>query len=293
MNRTAGIKPLINIDNTFLGEIKQSILLFDLIGIPSLDAFVFHHRLKKHKPNCEHAPIINELLYLQENDLVFSTKIRSVTLKSGKDYSDLNKEFEYLHKIYDDESVGIDLRLEAGARINALILNNENAERDFDSIPLIKNLSLKIDNQVSKIDVVNLIIEHMPIPDDQTPWENILEFKNNPDNKGKMAGLRLWVNKSLKSKYSISELKDELEYLTYQYTKRLEIHKIKYNSGLLQTFVVGSAELLENTVKLKFSNIAKGLFSATNSKADLLNLELTAPGNELSYIYQANKTFNK
>ena len=39
-----------------------------------------------------------------------------------------------------------------------------------------------------------------------------------------------------------------------------------YHSGTLQPIVVGTAELIENAARLKFSNLAKGLFSAHQEK---------------------------
>ena len=131
----------------------------------------------------------------------------------------------------------------------------------------------------------------MPVLDDSTPWEKVVEFKGDPDNVGKFAGLKVWMNKAISSGASISEIKDELDYLLYQYRKSLELHKIKYHLGTLQRIVVGTAELIENAARLKFSNIAKGLFSAHQEKVDLLQAELTAPGKEIAYIYQAQKTF--
>jgi len=60
---------------------------------------------------------------------------------------------------------------------------------------------------------------------------------------------------------------------------------------MFQALVVGTAELIENAAKLQFSKIAKGLFQASQLKAELLNAELTAPGKELAYIYKAKEHF--
>ncbi len=126
----------------------------------------------------------------------------------------------------------------------------------------------------------------------RTPWESIFEFKSNPDNVGKFYMLKTWINKTTKSNLSVSEVKDELESLLYQYRKSLEQHNIKYKSGILQSLILGTSELLENAFWLKFSKIAKGLFSAQKEKADLLSLELSATGKDLAYIYEASKKFS-
>ncbi|MFM2224698.1 MAG: hypothetical protein RJA07_900 [Bacteroidota bacterium] len=288
--RTAGIKPPSTFDDKLLGSLKQAILLFDLVGIPSLGNAINHFRTV-HKSNCSHWYIVDELDFLCEKGYLFDSMDRGgTTLKNDADVSAINKEFIQLSDIV-CKSNDNELAMEAAARLSSLMLNNEISNNDFFSIPLIKRLILTEDHSLTKTDVINLIIEKMPIPDYETPWSNIFEFKSNPDNKGQFAGLRTWVNKSAISNLTAHEIKDELEFLLYRYQKSLELHKIKFNSGILQTLVVGSAELVENVIKLKFSNIAKGLFSAQQTYAELLNVELTAPGNELAYIYKANRSF--
>jgi hypothetical protein len=135
------------------------------------------------------------------------------------------------------------------------------------------------------------VIEKIPIPKENTPWEKIWDFKNDSDNIGKMSGMRTWINSVVKTSLTTSEIKDELEYKLYQYRTSLELHKIEYESGLLKSFIVGGAEIVENIARLKFSDIAKGLFSAQQKKIDLLKIELNAPGHELAYIYQTQEVF--
>ncbi len=181
--------------------------------------------------------------------------------------------------------------MNAAVRLSCLLLNNDKRRENFNAVPLVQDLSLSGDKKATKTDVINLIIEQMPIPDDKTPWNNILEFKSNPDNVGRFSGLRSWVNKAAKPGNSVNEIKDELEYLLHQYRKSLEIHNIKFNAGVIQSIVVWSAEIAENIAKFKFSEIAKGFFSTSQSHAELLKAELTAPGHDLAYIYQANRQF--
>ncbi len=290
MNKTAGIKPPSNLDDKLLGELKQLVLLFDLIGIPQLNKLIETFKTH-HKPSCSHYYLLDELDYLQQQGLLFTTMDKSgIVLKNDCDIPSIGKEFKELSDIITNGS-DYELALEAGARLSCLMLNNEAVTRDFYSLPLIKRLKLPTADPINQTDVINLIVERMPIPDNKTPWENIIEFKTNPDNVGRFFGLRNWVNKAVRSGLSVAEIHDELEFLLYQYQKSLELHKIKHQSGILHTIVVGTAEMVENVLKLKFSNIAKGLFSAQQSKADLLLAELTAPGNELAYIYKAREEF--
>ncbi|MBS1613839.1 MAG: hypothetical protein JST49_13540 [Bacteroidetes bacterium] len=290
MIKTAGITPFKMPDDNLIPELKQLILLFDKIGVPSISTFITI--FSKH-PDKNHGifNLINEIEYLIEQGYLFDAlKTNNATIINKKaDLVGIFNELKTLEKIVDGDDTN--LAMEAAARISCLKLNNEDVERDFISIPIIKKLQLPLSATANRSDVLNLVIERIPIPDSQTPWENIIDFKSDPDNIGRLAGLRVWMNKVAKSNSSVVEIEDELEYLLHLYTKSLETHKIKYSQGILQSFVVGTAEIIENTAKLNFSKIANGLFSAKLAKAELLNLELKAPGNELSYIYKAKQHF--
>lgn len=287
---TAGILPSLFISPSYLGELKQTILLFDKAGIPQLNAI--YDGLKKPNSREDLRYLINELELLEEKGYVFNAWLPSpVALNKNIDFKKFSQEFDMLSKLI-QQTNDIQLSYEAAARFCALSLNNQENQPDFISVPLIKRLTIPSEDKITQSDVLRIIIENIPIPNDTTPWESIFEFKKDPDNQGKFAGLKLWVNKVLKSEYSLQETKDELQHLIYQYQKSLDIHKIKYQKGVFQSIIVGTAELLENTVRLKFSNIAKGLFAAQTEKADLLSLELNSPGNEVSYIYETKQAFS-
>ena len=287
--KIAGILPAYFIKPTFLGELKQTILLFDKAGIPLLNAI--YDGLKKPNSREDLRYLIDELVLLEDKGYIFNAWLKSGTaLSPDIDFKAFSQEFDMLSKLI-QQLDDIQLSHEASARHCALILNNQLKKSDFISVPLISKFTLPAENNVTKSDVLRIIIENIPIPHELTPWENIFEFKNNSDNIGKFAGLKIWINKVVATGNTIQEAKDELEYLLYQYQKSLDIHKIKYNRGFLQSIIVGTAELLENAVRLKFSNIAKGVFNAQASKADLLSIELNSPGKELAYIYQAKGEF--
>ncbi len=72
MTTTAGIKPLSTINYSLIGEIKQTILLFDTVGIPQLDMAIRLIR-EKHKHNCIHHQVSNELEFLKEKGFLFNS----------------------------------------------------------------------------------------------------------------------------------------------------------------------------------------------------------------------------
>lgn len=53
MNKVTGIKPTSKFDDTFIGELKQMFLLFDLIGIPYLDSQIQYVRKVDDESLCD------------------------------------------------------------------------------------------------------------------------------------------------------------------------------------------------------------------------------------------------
>ena len=288
---TAGIKMVTAYDEVELNELKQSLILFDKIGIPG-----FKNQLNSLLDL--HFTFAPSLDLLQKQGYIFSFEPSIIMDRATEVKSEFHKyqlTIESINSILalpnTTETYKSDVKTDAYVRYFSLLLNHFEGENNY--VPLVKNFKLAKVKNLSKSDVIRLVIENLPTPDKNTSWESIIEFKSNPDNIGKFAGLSNWMNNSTKSGSSIAEIKDELEYKLYQYRKSLELHKIKYHSGRLQRIIVGTAELIENTARLKFSNIAKGLFSTHHEKIDLLNAELTAPGSEIAYLYEAQKILRK
>lgn len=206
--------------------------------------------------------------------------INSIDRRLGK------KKYDILDRTKDYDTIE-----EAKARLACLKLNYE--DNDFTAVPLVRQLRLPKGSKATQADVIKLVLREIPIPDEQTSWEKIFQFKSDPNNKGRLAVLKDWMNKAISSNRPATEISDELEALLFQYRRSLEIHKIKFRTGTLQTLVVGTAELLENAARLKFSAIAKSIFSAQTARAELYNAELTSPGSALAYLYKVGEEFNK
>ena len=43
--------------------------------------------------------------------------------------------------------------------------------------------------------VLEVVLKSMPIPDDETPWEAIIEFRNDPESMKRLRRLHVWVRK--------------------------------------------------------------------------------------------------
>jgi len=298
----------------YLSILKRNLILFDRIAIPNLEEFFkFDREVKGIHPLLMLMQDYSDFLRYRETSKKlrsFNKEIVSAAEKGHlfeafdtlvlKRIAEINKpdavinntelvrEFELLENIDYDKDMF--LMPDYFARCTSLIMNEQKSERQYETIPILNNISLPENTKSSRTSVAELLIKQIPIPDVSTRWESIFEFKTDPDNKGRMASLKRWITKIAQSSLSATEIEDEIEYLLYKYRKSLELHKIKYKTGTLHTIIM-NAGLMRNLLTFNFSAASKEIFSLKEAKANLLTAELNTEGNELSYIYNTQRTF--
>lgn len=109
--------------------------------------------------------------------------------------------------------------------------------------------------------VLVIVLNNLPVPNEQTPWEQVFEYHKDPDSSSKFLALRKWMRDVSKSNLPRHEIDEKLEYLLNEYQQHMKLHKMKTNAITLETLVVTPIELLENLIKIKWSEVAKKLFS--------------------------------
>jgi len=166
--------------------------------------------------------------------------------------------------------------------------NNKN----MDAYPLFFEIYPKLARQSAGVeDVIDITINHLPTPDDSTSWEQIIDFRDDPDTESKFLGFRVWMNEIARAKLTPLEIEQKLEWLLHEYQQHMKLHRMKTNASALETIIVSGAEFAENLAKLQFGKLAKGLFSIRHRKLALLEGELKSPGREIAFISKAQKLF--
>jgi hypothetical protein len=166
---------------------------------------------------------------------------------------------------------------------------------NFTTIPILKNFEsfdFPAKNHGLKQDIVKLVINAMPTPNEDVSWEQILDFKSDSDSRSKFLAIRNWINEVSISNLKLNEIQEKLEYLIDQYEKHMRFHNLKSKKGILEAIVITSAEIAENLAKLKVGELAKGLFSIKNKQLYLMEEEMKAPGREVAYISKARERFS-
>lgn len=147
--------------------------------------------------------------------------------------------------------------------------------------------------QEKKSTVVQFLLNKIPQPTTDTSWEHILEFRADEDVKNKYLALINWINKVASSPASISDIQDEYEYLYNEYIKHFKLHKMKYNSSILEVLVTAGTGLLISLQSGEFISSFKNLLQLNLSHIKLLEEETKLPGKEVAYIYHLKQNFEE
>lgn len=139
---------------------------------------------------------------------------------------------------------------------------------------------------------VSLTFNVLPIPDDSVAWEQIIEYRSDPDSKSKFLALRHWMSEVTRAGLTPAEVEEKLEYLINQYRQHMRLHRMKTNVSTLETIITAGAEFLGDMLSFKWGKAAEALFSLRRREVALLEGELTAPGNAIAYIIKARETFS-
>ncbi len=141
--------------------------------------------------------------------------------------------------------------------------------------------------------VIQFLLNDIPTPDISTPWEQIVDFRTDDNVKNKYLALINWVNKVSNSSGSLSDIKDEYEYLYNDYMKHFKLHKLKYNSTVLELIVTAGAGLLMALHSGEFISSFRNLLQFNLSNIKLMEEEGKLPGKEVAYIYHLKKKFRE
>lgn len=169
----------------------------------------------------------------------------------------------------------------------------ENREVD-DLVPILYKGQIPDGNSIANEVNVNLIVlSKILLPDKNTPLEDIIKFKKDPEVIHKLRQLRLWMYSVSTGNKKLKIVNEELEFLIHDYNKYMILQKAKFNQGILEFLVTTTAEAVENTMKFRLGNIAKSLFKLKYNKISLTEKEMKAPGREIAFISSVNEKFKK
>lgn len=229
----------------------------------------------------------------EEGKVIFDYK----QLANGNKYGDIHKQITPIiqSKMNDEKTLTMSGFFDLCNLCHDLktrILSTSYDESKFTVIPSSSSI-YEIENITNvKAETYNLILEDFPIVKvENLAWEQIFDFKNDPDTYNSIWGLRNWITNISKSNKSINEIEEEYRHLKYKYEQAIKIHKLKTSSSVFQTSIQTGAELIENVAKLRLKKVSDLLFKFKENKISLMESELKSEGNQLSYLFKVKEKF--
>ena len=140
---------------------------------------------------------------------------------------------------------------------------------------------------------IEIVLNQLPQPDELTPWEAILEWRDDEEAQVRFRRLKRWMSNIGADDKKSEDLEDELRYLIDEYGAYMRLHQIKANTGLIRTVVVHGAQFAENILKLRLGVAAEQLLSIRERRIALLEAEQKAPGREIAYLVEAQRRFGR
>ena len=160
------------------------------------------------------------------------------------------------------------------------------------AIPLLSVENYRAEIPTSnKHEVIEIVLNKLPLPNASTPWEAILDYRNDNDTKKSLRALRTWISKISSKDLPAHEIEDELQFLMDEFDNHMRLHKLKADTEALQTLVKAPLGLIENLLRLKPTEILDPLFTFRKRQISLMEAEINAPGREIAYIFKTKELF--
>jgi hypothetical protein len=295
--------------SNYSSQIKQQVLLFDQIGVRRLGRFIpeeiGHSNISKDEPNQN----FFELKWLFENEILFDPQIRHIDLDEihkilgenfASQYDEANKEVKRIiesgkKKGYINIKEG-NKAFQSIEKLDQIVLRliSKQIEKhgDFTAVTTLSEHSYTYETPSSKKNnVIQIVINNLPLPNIETSWEKIIDYRNDPDNNKDLLNLRRWIRKISSEEISPVEVQEEIEWLQNEFQAHMKYHRIKANTETLEVLVKAPLEIIEDLVKLKLSKIPEPLFALKKKQLMLMEAEINAPGKEMAYIIKSRETF--
>jgi len=166
-----------------------------------------------------------------------------------------------------------------------LEINNPNS-----IIPLVNDFTDF--KEEKKSTVIRFVLDQIPTPSESFSLDEVIDFKNDNDNKRRYYTLIKWINEVSKGNLNIDEVSDEYNYLMSEFETEFKNLKIKKNLNKLEIYLKIPLEIAENLIKINWSKIPGILIELKRNSLTSYESEFSLSGKELAYIFKVKEYFN-
>jgi len=171
--------------------------------------------------------------------------------------------------------------------------------RGLDAYPVLSSFIPTMENNDdAKANVVQIVLTEFPVPDEQTPWEQIKEFRNDPASRSKFLALKDWINEVARMNLPRIEVEDKLKARISDYDDHMKVYKLKRKLETLKIIACAEAGFLTTAKLTGWSTlitaagmIVTPLFTIKQQQVKLMEAEQKAPGREVAYIVKSKESF--
>ena len=142
-------------------------------------------------------------------------------------------------------------------------------------------------------DVVEVILERLPVPGDEVPLTDILAFSREPDTRRQIQNLRFWMMKTAMLGSSIEDLSLEVDSMLNDFQQHMRAADMRATESGLRVAVEIPLEIAEAVLHARPKKALDAAFGLQIRKAEKLEAELAAPGHELSFLRTAARRFKR
>jgi hypothetical protein len=142
-------------------------------------------------------------------------------------------------------------------------------------------------SSVAQEDVIQIVLDALPVPDDSVSWEELRDVRSDLDLQRHFLDLRRWMNGLSSGGYTVGEAKEELEYLLNEYQSYMNRRKIKSAIARMEVVLHAAAPLLKEKAL-----IASGLALVLRG-VSLFRGEVRGPGEEIAYIVKTRERLSR
>ncbi len=144
---------------------------------------------------------------------------------------------------------------------------------------------------VARSRVLRVVFESLPLPNSETPWEAIVDWRRDPEATEQYRALRAWIARFARENPEAVDIEEELISKLATYERYIAIQHKKMQRTRLEAVVLPLAEIAEDALHLRLSGAASKLFGLFKEEVGLLESELSAPGREVAYIASSRARF--
>jgi hypothetical protein len=147
------------------------------------------------------------------------------------------------------------------------------------------------DPRITKHDALRICLGALPVPVDYVPWEQIIEYRNDPDAQSSFRVIKGFLSEVARGSYPPVQVEETLEYLVNRFRRNLETHEINAATTAVYAYVVTTPEFLETLAGVGPDWGTRALFSMEHCKLGLLDGESTSAGSAVAFLTQMNLAF--